>query len=211
MIEFAFDGIFVLQMKAIDKYNIFLMIEIKWIAEFLRKIADVQNDTIDKSSKNWTFDDDDDFWYWMKYRSYFENIVIDEKNDIFMFHEYSDLWYLKETIFVCALRYSWGEFDIDFRRLKLTIKILWKSELVWKMKWIRNREYTWTSNSVNALARVMFADPASEFTSAPPVEVLLHERSPVLIEGSCVRTAKACADWLLVEENETPTRFLVEM
>ncbi len=36
----------------------------------------------------------------------------------------------------------------------------------------------------------MFGDPTSEFPSAPPVKVLLHERSPLVIEGSCVRTAK---------------------
>ncbi len=42
-------------------------------------------------------------------------------------------------------------------------------------------------------------------------EVLLHEGSPVGIEGSCVRTAKETADWLFVEENEKPAVFLVAM
>ncbi len=35
-------------------------------------------------------------------------------------------------------------------------------------------------------------------------EVFLHERSPVVTEGSCVRTAKEFAEWLLVDENEKP-------
>ncbi len=42
-------------------------------------------------------------------------------------------------------------------------------------------------------------------------EVLLHERSPVVIEESCVRTAKGFADWLLVDENEKAAGFLVAM
>ncbi len=42
-------------------------------------------------------------------------------------------------------------------------------------------------------------------------EVLLHERSPVVSEGSCVRTAKGFADWLLVDENEKPAGSLVAM
>ncbi len=42
-------------------------------------------------------------------------------------------------------------------------------------------------------------------------EVLLHERSPVVIEGSCVGTAKELSDWLFVDENEKPAGFLVAM
>ncbi len=32
-----------------------------------------------------------------------------------------------------------------------------------------------------------------------------------MIEGSCVRTAKEFAEWLLVDENEKPAGFLVAM
>ncbi len=42
-------------------------------------------------------------------------------------------------------------------------------------------------------------------------EVLLHDKSPVVSEGSCVRTAKEFAEWLLVDENEKPAGLLVAM
>ncbi len=42
-------------------------------------------------------------------------------------------------------------------------------------------------------------------------EVLLHERSPVVIEGNCVPPAKEFADWLLVDENEKPAGVLAAM
>ncbi len=42
-------------------------------------------------------------------------------------------------------------------------------------------------------------------------EVLLHERSPVVIDRSCTGTAKEFAEWLLVDENEKPAEFLVAM
>ncbi len=42
-------------------------------------------------------------------------------------------------------------------------------------------------------------------------EVLLHEKSPVVSEGSRVRTAKEFADWLFVDENEKAPGFLVAM
>ncbi len=42
-------------------------------------------------------------------------------------------------------------------------------------------------------------------------EVLLHDKSPVVSDGSCVRTAKEFAEWSLVDENDKPARFLVAM
>ncbi len=42
-------------------------------------------------------------------------------------------------------------------------------------------------------------------------EVLLHDKSPVVSERSCVRTANEFAEWLLVDENEKPAGFLVAM
>ncbi len=42
-------------------------------------------------------------------------------------------------------------------------------------------------------------------------EVLLHERSPVVIDRSCMGTAKEFAECLLVDENEKLAGFLVAM
>ncbi len=42
-------------------------------------------------------------------------------------------------------------------------------------------------------------------------EVLLHEKSPLVIERSYVGTANDFVDWVLVDENENPVGVLLAM
>ncbi len=42
-------------------------------------------------------------------------------------------------------------------------------------------------------------------------EVLLHDKSPMVSEGSCMRSAKEFPEWLLVDENKKPAGFFFAM
>ncbi len=77
---------------------------------------------------------------------------------------------------------------------------------------IRARRSTvWARGSVPPLNLHQVAHAVLDQREKFGAKVLLHERSPVVIEGSCVCTAKEFAEWLFVYENEKPAGFLLAM